>query len=440
MKNFIKSAIVLFSESIWIYFIFALFISVEWDTPTFLSATWWIIAGILGYVLNRIVVGKLHYIVVLGGNAFVLVFLVIQNWRAAVPEESWVTGIFFSIAVGYVYVRSASFVYKKATRMDMLQRFEFSMFIYLALLFMYTFNDWINDYFHMTFLGAIFSTLLGMILTLDNDEKSSENKQVEVQKIGNPSGFIAVISVLFISVIVISSILFLPTVREKLQQFAFFGMDRVVWFFQQIGNFFAWIFSFFGTPEMDGALPEAEPQTPIDMGEMQEEVGLSLPIGWIFAGVGLIALILLLFVFGRFLKKWRPVNVARSTIKKESRKLRWSVLKEKIQQLIVRVKMLFRTRFARFYKREVYWYFQKVQKWGKKQGLLRGASETTGEYVEKLIRMLEETDVPVHEKNQLVQGLRAMNRDYQAAYYGDKKVSREYKMLLTRLKALDLKK
>ncbi len=441
MKQFIASAIVLFSESIWIYFVFGLFMSAEWNEPIFVHAVWWLVAGIAGYLINCLFGGKVHYIMTLSLNVFFVIVLIIQNWKASVPEGSWLAGIFFSIAVMYVYVRSASFVYKAATRMQMLQRFECNVFIYVALLFIFTFNNWVNDYFHLAFLGAIFSTLLGMILTLDiHEEIEVENKQIDVQRVGNPSGFIAVITVLFSSVVVISSILFLPAVRDKLQQFAFFGMSGVSWFVHHIWKFFAWLFSLFGTPDVKGTLPEAGPDTPIDMGDMQEEIGL-LPIGWIFVGIGMVVVFLLLFLFGYFLKNWRPPEIGmRKRVIHSTNRPNWNGIWEKIIHIFAAGKKMFRKRFARFYKQEVYWNFQQVQTWGKKHGISRGPTETNDEFIDRVIQQMEIVPGSEQEKEQLAQGLRELSADYQAAYYGNKNIDGNYNFLVKQLKNIHVKK
>ncbi|MEI3605067.1 hypothetical protein SPD48_05140 [Pseudogracilibacillus sp. SE30717A] len=440
MKQFIASAVVLFSESVWIYFLFGLFMSVEWNEPTFVNAIWWVVAGVLGFLINRLVAGNTHYVLALVINALVLLFIVIQNWKAAVPEGSWVAGIFFSIAVLFLYVRSASFVYKSATRMHMLQRFEFSIFIYLALLFIFTFNDWINEYFHPAFLAANFSTLLGMILTLDTDMKTGENKQVDVYKAGNPGGFITVISLLFTSVVVISSALFLPAVREKLQQITYLCMNGVSWIFSRIWQFISWVFGLFEPSEIDGTLPEAEPQTPIEMGEMQEEI-TSLPIGWLFVGISVLIVILVLVILGYFLKNWRPSEqVSRLSNRRNKNRFNWRMIQQKIWQFIQRLKMRYRARFARFYKQEVFWYFNQVLLWGKKHGITRDTSETSEQFIEKLIERLEIVQVSEHEKKQVIQELREITHHYQAAYYGNKNVSGDYTGLLNRLKSLKMKK
>lgn len=330
MKNFIKSAIVLLSEAIWIYFVIALFASVEWDQAIFVPALWWLIAGIAGYTVNRLIGGKLHYIFVLLINIIAVTFIVIQNWMLAVPEGSWFFGIVLSLAVGFVYVRGASFVYKETTRMQMMQRFEFNIFIYLFLMFIFSANNWTNELFHVVFFSAIFGSLAGMILTLDSTEAPEEDERVEVRKVGDPRGFITVISVVFLSVIVVAALLFMPYVREKLQQFTLAGMNGVFWVFRQIGNFFAWIFSLFELPEQEGTPPEMAPQEQIAIDEVQEETVLSLPVEWIITIAAALICIVLLFIFGRFLKNRQPIRRPRPAVK--SSKFKWGIFRNRFNE------------------------------------------------------------------------------------------------------------
>src|SRR5699024_7470619 len=124
----------------------------------------------------------------------------------------------------------------------------------------------------------------------------------------------------------------------------FLGMNGVIWVFNQIGNFFAWFFSLFDPPEMDGSLPEMAPQEQIEIDEIQEEIGLSLNIEWIVAIVGALVLIVLILIFGKFLKNARPVKKSRPVTK--TTKFRWSIFKEKYIQFMLRLKITFRKKFA----------------------------------------------------------------------------------------------
>ena len=88
-----------------------------------------------------------------------------------------------------------------------------------------------------------------------------------------------------------------------------------------------------------------------------------------------------------------------------------------------RLAMKWRFMFPRYYKQTVYWYYNQVEKWGKKNGLQRLRSETSAEYVEKVINYLAvEKNVSKVETNydQLSSLLRKINQDYQATYYGKK--------------------
>src|SRR5690625_3541002 len=188
MLKWMKSAIVLWSESIWVYFVIALFISIEWGEPFFTQAFWWVVAGFLSYLMNRLIAGRWHYILILVLNGILVFLLIFQNWLTAVPAGRWGVGIILSIAVLFVYVRSAVIVYQEPNRLQLLQRFEINILVYLVLAVIFSFKSWENDLFHLLFIGAIVSSLLGMILTLEGEEETKINKDVEIRKAGNPQG------------------------------------------------------------------------------------------------------------------------------------------------------------------------------------------------------------------------------------------------------------
>lgn len=99
-----------------------------------------------------------------------------------------------------------------------------------------------------------------------------------------------------------------------------------------------------------------------------------------------------------------------------------------------------RKRFSRFYRKKVYWYFHQVVKWGEKNGLTRNASETSKEYMDKIIGKIENMDVSGYDKAVLVSGLRSLSEDYQAAYYGSEEGDSEYEDMIGKLKEMNIKK
>src|SRR5690625_711997 len=105
MNHFSKAFIAIFSEAIWIYFVIVLFTGVEWGDPLFFSVTWWVIAGVFGYVMQFIVTIKpLHYLINIVCSIIVCSFIVIKNWQVAVPEGLITFGIFLSVAVTFIFI------------------------------------------------------------------------------------------------------------------------------------------------------------------------------------------------------------------------------------------------------------------------------------------------------------------------------------------------
>jgi len=433
MKQSIRSLIVLFCEAIWIYFVLMLFLSAEYDEAIFVNAFWWVVAGLAGYGLNRLIAAKVNYVFSIVINGLVVAFFIVKNWQVGVPEGALVAGVFISVAVFYVYVRGASLVYKAPTRMHMLQRFEFTIFIYIALLLLFSFRNWDTELFHLLFLGAIFATLFGLILSLDAHEDAGTKRGVHILKVGNPRGLLGVIISLFIAVIALCAILFLPVVRDKLQHYAFAGIGAVMWALRQIGSFIEWLLGKADMSESGEPAPEMEIEEGLAMEEMAEEVGLSLPVEWIVGGLGLIALIIIVLIFGRFLKHWKPdIRVEEKGPKAE--KAGWKSFMAWCRKLVARTAVFFRTKFARFYKKKLYWHFMQVERWGAKKGFVRNASDTPKEYVDRIIAALCEMDIEAEEREKMAAGLRTLKRDYVAAYYGKKEPDVDYSELIQALK------
>ena len=443
MQRFIKAAIVLFSESIWVYFTLSLFISIEKNETIFVHAMWWFVAGLISYFFNRIIAGKVHYGIILFVNGVLMMFLIYFNWQAAISKAAWGIGIIISIALGFVFVRSAILVYKEPTRLLMLQRFEINIFIYIVIGVIFFLKNWENVFFHPFFLIAIFASLFGMTLTLESHEQTHGKKDVETYRAGNSRGFLSIISLLFTSVIVVCSVMFLPIVREKLQEATFIGLQGITWFFQHVGNFLKWIFSLLDSPESRETLPDMEPEGSISVEEMTEETMISIPYLWIFSILGIILLFILIWIFSRFLKGWRPhTDLERKNIVRKHSI--WNVFWQKWVTLLRKWKGTWRAKFSRFYLHEVYWYFTQVRKWGEKNRLLQRKFETTKEYLNKVIQSFEENDIfdlSAEEKKQIIHQLQTLNDDYQAVYYGNKErvPSHNYKQLLDQLHKLSFK-
>ncbi|NEU29669.1 hypothetical protein GN156_02625 [bacterium LRH843] len=441
MNYISKSFIILFSEAIWIYYVIAMFSSVEMNRAVFVNATWWIVAGIAGYVFNVLLAGKVHYLLLASGNALLLGLFLFQNWNRVDLEGVWILGVILSIAVSFVYVRSASFVYREPTRRQMLHRFEGNVIFYTLLAIVFTSNRWGDELFHITFLSAAFLSLIGMVLTLQHYEKDEGDGTIEVQKVGQSGWFTAVISILLLCVSIVCSLLFLPSIRTALYSVGMGGLGVLKWLSNAALHFISWLISLFPQSEIEGLPPEMTPADPVINGEMIEEPLFSLPIEWIVAILGVIVIVIIFFVLTRFLKKWQPKETKRRHQALKVKGLWWESFRKKINLFFKQLRRRWRSMFPRYYDQVVYWYYHRVQKWAKKNGIRQLHSETSKEYVEKIIAFVsrqENTRDTQYDPNELTSLLRKINQDYQATYYGSKRETSiaEYQLLLKLLKKI----
>ncbi|MGM8364831.1 DUF4129 domain-containing protein [Virgibacillus sp. W0181] len=444
MNVLFRAFVVLFSEAIWIYFIIALFAGVEWDEAVYVHVMWWIVAGLSGFVINNLLAGKVSSTPVITINGFVLILIVIQNWRLTVPEGLWSFGIYLTIAVSFVFIRSVSFVYKKTTRQQLLHRFEGNVVLYAVFVFAFTVKDWDTPAFHFSFIVAIMMSLMGMILTLQSHEQEEGNLRVEVHKAGNSGTLFSVVGVLFSLIVIASSLLFLPSVRESLHTLGKSGLAGVKWLYEKGVTAISWLFGLFPETKGKGELPDPQPSPPVLPEEDSEELLFSLPLAWIVGIIAAIAIIAALWLLSRYLKRWQPkkaVNVERTFT---FGGLGWKKIMEKIIFFIRRLQRKWKQKFSRYYFHNVYWYFHQVEKWGEKNGLKRLATETAKDYAGKMIHALanqEDKRVSGEKNEQLAAGLLKISNDYQAVYYGGERKSAEadYKLLLDQLREIRLK-
>ena len=106
--------------------------------------------------------------------------------------------------------------------------------------------------------------------------------------------------------------------------------------------------------------------------------------------------------------------------------------------------MRWRKCFPYYYDNLIYWYYHKLLRWGKKNGIARLKTETSKEYVKKVIEHITKEDrnfIYKGENYDLSELIRKLNKDYQAAFFGSeigKFEKTEYKLLLNKLKGIRL--
>ncbi|AKL95983.1 hypothetical protein CACET_c25380 [Clostridium aceticum] len=445
LKNMCKSFIMMFSEIIWIYYAIVLFTSVEWRQAAFFDLRWFIVAGITGYVFNRLVAKSRNHVFLFLGNILAIGFMIVQNWKTVVPEGSWGFGLAVSIGLTLIFARSARLTQKQPTRLEMLRRFEGNIIYYIVFALVFTGNNWRDNTFHLFFIVAIGGSLIGMILTLQSLEDGEGSGKVKVMKVGESGWFAGVVGFLLICIPLFSLILLLPSVNRGLYTLAAGVWERGKWIALKISSFLNWFFSLFPDSETE-TIPTPPPQQTIIPSEVIEEPLVSLPYMWMIGGAILLLAVAAIWFFTRALinrqlpKAMKPRQMM---IIKESW---WINFKRNIKAYLKHLKLKWCMYFPYFYHHPIYWRYHQVLRWGEKNGLSKAKSETSQEYMKKVSKA-----IPEKEKNFCHEGksydlselFTQLNRDYQAIYYGmnveiPDKI--EYKFLIHHLQRISLKR
>ncbi|WP_078428034.1 hypothetical protein [Alkalihalobacterium alkalinitrilicum] len=443
IKQTYKSFIVLFTEGLWIYYTIVLFTNLEWNTSVSFNITWWVVAGLTAYILNWILAGRSHLILLFGLNLITLSFIVWQNWTSVVPTDSWGFGLAVSIAIILIYLRSGAYIYRQSTRFEMLRHFEGNIVLYVFYAMVFSYNEWGNETIHYLFIGAIIISLMGMILTLQNHEVDEGNSSTVIRKVGHSSCFIGVVTALLIFIPLLSLVLLLSPVYRTLYTVVMNVWEGVKWLVSLVWTFFHWLISLIPYEDIGGTLPEIAPdETPITP-EEAEEVVFSLPPPWLIAIIVVIFVAVAIWLLARVLKNKRLPTAAKANkmvIYKDS----WlENIVKKLKAFLLHLKMKWRERFPYFYYHSVYWYYYQVRKWAKKNGIHKLKTETSQEFMMKIIDRIseKENELGTKEDYRIKDLLMKLNQDYQATYYGGKNdvTDKQYKQIIDHLNKLQMK-
>lgn len=433
MNTYVKYAIVLGSEALWLYYTIALFTSVEWNEAAFVHAAWWVVAAFSGYIITALLIHRIHYIAVLIGNIVMLTFIIVKNWHLVVPANALLFGIISSIALLFIFIRSASFVFKDPNRKNMIRRFEGNVVFYILFATVFSIKEWHTAYFHPLFLVAIVVSLIGIVFTLHHEEKDEEN-DVHIQVVGQARSFTTSFFIFIISVLLVSALLFLPSVSSTLRFAAEKGLSGLTTTLAFIGKGITWLLTLFSPSKTEGSLIGAPPATVLEPSEQIEETFFTIPLEWLFGSVAVIILIVSIWMGAIFLRKYkRPERVKK---KRRQSERSWSLLWKNFAAFLEKIKKKWRTRFKRYYINPVFWYYYKVERWGEKNGYKRLPTETVQEYVEKIIIGIEKTE---EEYTVLVSTLRKLSESYYATYYGKQEdvCTKKFTQLLHKLKKIE---
>jgi hypothetical protein len=372
--------------------------------------------------------------------------MLFQNWRTVVPEGSYLFGLAVSVALCFMFIRSARLVDKPPLRRDMMRRFEGNILCYIVFAWIFTANQWADFNFHVAFIFAVIGSLLGMTLSLHHDEEGEGLAQI--RKVGQAGWFSGVITALFIVIALLCLLLLIPQVNRALYTLAIGAWEGLKWLGTQFLELINRLLSLL--PETEGEM-EALPMPPgmtLENIPPSEETIFSIPLLWMVGGIALLAVTVVSWILIRMLRNRRlkrSLRVEHITVIKEPW---WKNVLKKWKSLLLRIKRKWRMRFAKYYYFPVYWYYYQLKRWGRKNGLPQLKTETSLEYVYKIISHLPEeqkTFTIDHKEVQLSKWLLKLNQEYQATYYGHVNSKRdpsreEYKQLLKLLKQVRIKR
>lgn len=443
IKKIYLSFIKIFSEIIWIYYTIVMFTSVEWEHSVFFDLKWFFVAGIMGFAFNTLLEKMNNRVIKFLTNILVIGLLVIQNWINVVPQGIWLFGLVVSIGLSFIYIRSIKLIHQQPTRGEILRRFEGNIILYIVFAVIFTLNNWSNDTFHLFFMFAILNSLMGMVLTLQNLEEEEGNQIAEIMKVGKPGWFAGAMTILLVCIPLFSLTLLLPSVNRAFNSLVITFWGGLKWVAVKIYIILVWFFSLFPEPEIK-PIPDIPTDKMFVPPQGAEETFVSLSYIWLIGALSILIIVIVMWFFSRIIKNrkipktMKPKHII---IKNESF---WVNFKRRLKILFKELKLKWLMKFPYFYYHSIYWYYNQVIKWGKKNGLPKLKSETSQEYVNKLIAKLPEIETNFSHKNQnyyIPKILSNLNRDYQATYYGPgEKINDEgeYKLLISHLNRIRL--
>ena len=444
VKDIYKSFIMMFSEIIWIYYAIVMFTSIEWDQPVFFDLTWLVVSGVMGYILNALLAKRNNHALLFAGNLLVIGLIIVQNWRNVVPEGAWVFGLWLSIGLSFIFIRSARLVHQKPTRPEILHRFEANVILYIIFALVFTVRDWSNETFHLSFIFAIVSSLTGMILTLHNHADAEGGQKIQVMKVGQSGWFAGVATALLVSIPLFSLILLLPAVNRTLYSLGMGVWEGLKWLALKIVSFLVWLAGLLPEPEKTGENRHSVPEQPTIPPGAGEETFVSFPYVWIMAGIAILLIVIAIWVVSKLIKNRQ---ITRSMLPKHimvTKESWWANFKRNLNSYFKCLKLRWRMRFPYYYYQPIYWYYHQVLRWGKKNGFPKEKWETSREYVQRIIDHIPAGENSLSCKGQnyrLPELLKRLNRDYQATYYGPKAQisgATEYKLLIKLLRSTHL--
>jgi hypothetical protein len=434
-----KSGIALYTEGLWLYFGLALIAKLEWDI-TATNPLWWILAAIGGFV-TCVLLGnhRRNPLWSFTANSIVLIGILIYHLKH-IPDGYGSYAIAASISISVLYIRSCVLFFVKLTRLQMLLRFEGNLVFYLLFVIIQQFNPFTTPIIHLCFIFAIMFSLVGMVLTLQSKENTSETMETRV--VGETRWLSVVIIGCFMFSFIVAALLLLPFVRSGLMATITAIWHAVVGLGAIMDTAVRWFFSLFPTSEGNLVIrnPAAE-QLSQRQGLEQAKVGL--PLFWIKLALGIAGLIGLWFV-GQWLKRYKPAplpNIQKTGIRSH---FTWQGIWNWLASIIEGRWAQIRKRFPGYFALPIYSQYDWLIRWAKKNGMDRMPGETPKQFANRLGEMIErhEKEFMYTEKTYHIKAyVEQLGHAYSAAYYSDGRhiANDEFQPLIRYLKMLRIK-
>ena len=441
MKKHVQSAIMLGSETAWVYYIIFLFTSAERNQATSYPVIGLLLAGIIGYSINNLLISRFSQQVIFTMNAMVLILLLFYHRTNILTDST--TGLLVAVSIGMagLYMQGARLVLQAPRRRDVLVHFEGNLVLYTVLAATFSVNEWPASWFHLIFLSAIISSLLSMVLTLHYQTETEENTTVKTIRVGNSGWFLWSISSIFIVIPLLAAFLLVPGVNQSFRSGGLQLWRLITGLGQTMLSILIWLMSLIPhSPE--GELLEGSPQASPEPTSLDEILNVHIPILEIGAGLILAAALAILWMLSRKISlknvkkphSHQAMPVERDSLWKRS----LAFFHSRLERLLRKIRLQFRFN----YRHPAFWYFQKVQEWGRKNKIHRKPAETSSEFLRRLASTIPEKDSTfnLHDiEYNLKDSLEMLEKDFQEAYYGMKEETGEisdqqYDAMLKKLK------
>jgi hypothetical protein len=442
IKDGYKFLITIFSEMLWLYYAIVMFTSIEWKRPVFFDLTWliaaWVIGGAANLFIKKLRNKNLIFIV----NILILGVIIFQNWIRIVPEGRWGFGIAVSIAIGLIYIRSLFMAGRQPSRQVILRKFEGNIIFYVLFAIIFTSYKWETDIFHLFFISAILGSLIGIIFTLQNYDDKDGVSNTKIIKVGQSVWFAGAVTVLVICIPLISLTLLMPSVNRGLYILAINLWEAIKLIGIKIGGFIGWLLSLMPLPDKLEPIPQMPNGQLEDFHEEIVEGTIPLPYKWIIGTGAILITLLALWFASRLLfnkRSSKTLKPKKVTIVREP----WLyILRGKLRLFLKELKKKWRMSFSHYYLHPIFWYYHRVERWGRKKGLSRLRTETVKEYMGRLTEIIPhgEDEISIGAETYSIRNLLLkLSSEYQSVYYGQSKEIgglEEYKLLITHLKGI----